>query len=289
MHAFRLRTLPLSFSSIISGAALASVTGKFDGALFGLALLTTLFLQILSNLANDYGDHVSGLDNEKRIGPQRAVQSGLISAGEMKNALVVFSILSFVTGVVLVLKAFGREQFLGVLLFILLGLASVWAAISYTVGKKPYGYSGFGDVFVFVFFGLLGVAGSYFLFVHSLNWRVWMLGAAIGLFSTGVLNVNNMRDIANDRESGKHSIPVRLGLEKAKMYHYGLISLGIVAVTAVLIHYRLWWALFAYPLFVWHLYSVLIKSSKQMDSELKKLSLSTFFLSFLLLLNVWFL
>lgn len=289
VHAFRLRTLPLSFSSIISGAAIASANGKFDGSIFALALVTTLFLQILSNLANDYGDFKNGVDNENRIGPTRAVQSGIILASEMKIALILFSFLSLISGIVLVLHAFSKEQWLLVGLFVFFGFASVWAAIKYTVGKNPYGYNGLGDLFVFLFFGLLGVAGSYYLFVQDLDWKVWVLGAAMGFFSTGVLNVNNMRDIENDKQSGKHSIPVRLGLEKAKIYQYSIISLGLLAVTTVLIFYQLWWVLIAYPLFVFHIVSVLKKSSDKMDSELKKLSLSTFFLSFLLLVNVWFL
>lgn len=287
IHAFRLRTLPLSFSCIISGAALASINGDFDGAIFTLALLTTLFLQILSNLANDYGDHVSGVDNEQRIGPQRAVQSGVIKAKEMKTALFVFSGLSLISGVILVLQAFSKEQLLLVALFVFFGIASVWAAIKYTVGKNPYGYSGFGDLFVFLFFGLLGVAGSYYLFSQSLNWQVWLLGVAMGFLSTGVLNVNNMRDIDNDKQSGKHSIPVRLGLRKAKVYQYFLVISGLLSVLTLVVFYHLWWILLSYPLFIFHLVSVAEKDSSQLDSELKKLSLSTFFLSFLLMLEVW--
>lgn len=286
LHAFRLRTLPLSFSSIICGSALAYHTGKFDILIFILALITTLFLQVLSNLANDYGDSKSGVDNDERVGPQRAVQSGMISLAAMKNSLIVFSIFSLLAGIALVLLAFSKEQLILVAVFVFFGCASVWAAIKYTVGKNPYGYSGFGDLFVFLFFGLLGVAGSYYLYLQELSPAVWLLGAAIGCFSTGVLNVNNMRDIENDRASGKYSIPVRLGLKRAKIYHYLLIVGGLLLVFPLVISSQLWLVLVAFPLFILHIASVIQKNSAQLDAELKKLSLSTFVLSLLLFINV---
>lgn len=286
LHAFRLRTLPLSFSSIICGSAIAYQHDRFDISIFSLAMVTTLFLQILSNLANDYGDSKSGVDNEKRVGPTRAVQAGLISLSAMKNALIVFSVLSLAAGIALLLIAFSTEELLLVTIFMLFGMASVWSAIRYTVGKNPYGYSGFGDLFVFLFFGLLGVAGSYYLFIQELTLEVWLQGAAIGCFSTGVLNVNNMRDIENDKASGKHSIPVRLGLNRAKIYHYSIIIGGLLLTMAVLIPLKLWLVLAAFPFFILHIHAVVRKNSEQLDGELKKLSLATFFLSLLFFVNV---
>lgn len=286
LHAFRLRTLPLSFSSIICGSAFALKSEKFEIPIFILALITTLFLQILSNLANDYGDSKSGVDNDKRVGPTRAVQAGLISLPAMKRGLILFSVLSLLSGILLVLLAFSKEQLVLVSIFIVFGFASVWAAIKYTVGKNPYGYSGFGDLFVFLFFGLLGVVGSYYLYSQILTLDVWLIGAAIGFFSTGVLNVNNMRDIENDKASGKNSIPVRLGLKRAKLYHYALMGGGLISVFLVALQLQLWFVFAAFPLFVFHIVLVSCKTSLQLDGELKKLSLSTFFLSVLFFCHV---
>ena len=179
ISAFRLRTLPLAFSSIITGAAIANADGAFNGVVFGLAITTTLLLQVLSNLANDYGDFVKGTDNAERVGPERAVQSGGITAPQMKKAIILFSGLSLITGVTLIFYALSDNGFLGPLMFILIGLASITAAIKYTAGKGAYGYKGLGDLFVFVFFGLVGVLGTYFLFVKDSSFPA----TTISLFS----------------------------------------------------------------------------------------------------------
>src|SRR5680860_1161523 len=219
MQAFRLRTLPLSISSAVIGSILAYADGKFVWPVFILTLTTTIFLQVLSNLANDFGDSVHGTDNSNRVGPERTVQSGKISKTEMKRLIVIFSILSFISGSLLIYFGLRNAKVGLIILFFMLGIASIAAAIKYTIGKKPYGYSGLGDLFVFIFFGLVGVCGTYFLFTNQFNMELLLPASSIGLLSAGVLNLNNMRDIANDATSGKKTMVVRIGSEKAKLYH----------------------------------------------------------------------
>src|SRR5699024_9133460 len=192
ISAARPRTLPLSVSGIIAGSGLALREGDFNGLIFLLALLTTLGLQILSNFANDYGDGVKGTDNDERIGPMRALQSGIITDKEMKKAMIWTSLITFALAIALIFIAFGSDQVLYVILFLILGIAAIAAAIKYTVGNTAYGYRGLGDVFVFLFFGLLSTVGSYFLYAKQLNSLVWILAIIIGFLSTAVLNLNNM-------------------------------------------------------------------------------------------------
>jgi len=217
LHAFRLRTLPLALSSILVGSALAYSLGAFSWPIFLLALCTATLLQILSNLANDLGDHQHGTDNADRVGPQRAVQSGAISPAVMKRAMLICGVLAFASGLALILTAFGTT--LKTFAFLLIGLAAIVAAVKYTFGKNPYGYAGLGDLSVFLFFGAVGVAGTYYLFVHSFDIIVVRPIFIFGLLSVAVLNVNNMRDIDNDRASGKRTLVVRLGLKNALHYH----------------------------------------------------------------------
>ena len=228
IKAFRLRTLPLALSSIIMGSGLAIYLGSYSWIVILLATLTTILLQILSNLANDYGDFQKGTDNDNRLGPERAVQSGEISARQMKTAVIVFAALSLLSGVWL-LYASLKEQFMIALVFFVLGIAAIAAAVKYTVGKNAYGYSGLGDLFVFLFFGLTGVLGTYYLNTLSLTWDVFLPAISIGLLSTGMLNLNNMRDIENDIKSGKHTLASKLGLRKAKYYHAFLVIGAIVS------------------------------------------------------------
>jgi len=225
VKAARLRTLPLAFASIILGTALAAARGHYDGLSFFLALLTTLFYQVLSNYANDYGDGIRGTD-DNRVGEQRAIASGLISASTMKKAVITFSILSFLSGTALSFWATRNSNILIGYFFTLLGLLAIFAAIKYTVGKKAYGYSGFGDISVLVFFGWVGVGGSFFL--QSLIWDFDILlpASAIGFLAMAVLNLNNMRDIKSDGLAGKNTLALKLGLEKAKIYHALLLILA---------------------------------------------------------------
>ncbi len=278
LHAFRLRTLPLAISSIGMGSFLAASEGFFRLDIFLLAVLTTIFLQILSNLANDYGDAVSGIDSEDRKGPKRAVQSGAISKEKMKMAMIVFVILSLVSGVALLLVAFGLN-WSALLFFFGLGLLSIAAAIAYTVGKRPYGYVGLGDIAVLLFFGIVGVCGSYYLFTQKVNWMVLLPSFSCGLFSIGVLNINNIRDIESDQKAGKFSIPVRIGKRRAAIYHVVISLLGILsALVFVILNYVAVWQLL-FLLTLPFLYSinvaVLNKPSDQLDPYLKKMAVST--------------
>jgi 1,4-dihydroxy-2-naphthoate polyprenyltransferase len=226
IQAARLRTLPLSVSGIIVGSAYAYHQGFSDWRILVLALLTTLGLQVLSNYANDYGDGVKGTD-ANRIGEKRMVAAGIITSAQMKKAVLITAAITFVLALLLIYIAFGKENFALSLIFILLGIGSIGAAIKYTVGKNAYGYSGFGDLFVFVFFGWVSVIGSNFLFTHFIDWKLFLPASAIGMLSVAVLNLNNMRDIENDRMAGKNTLVVKMGLAWAKNYQHFLILFPI--------------------------------------------------------------
>jgi len=237
--AFRLRTLPLSLSSIILGGAIAYADKPFSWTTTLLAVITTLFLQILSNLANDYGDYSHGLDNKERVGPKRSVQSGAISPQEMKAAIVAFTILTLTSGILLIYSGtnniFSREA----VLFLILGILAIVAAVKYTIGKHPYGYYGLGDLFVFLFFGLTGVLGTYFLNTHHLKADLLLPASALGCLSTGVLNLNNMRDMESDRKNGKKTLAVFLGPTLSRYYHLLLLSLAILfSLIHIMLNYR---------------------------------------------------
>ncbi|MEM5566322.1 1,4-dihydroxy-2-naphthoate octaprenyltransferase [Psychroserpens sp. AS72] len=287
LSAFRLRTLPLSVSGIIIGSCFAYYNGKFDGLIMTFAMLLTIALQILSNLANDYGDGVKGTDNENRIGPERAIQSGAITPEEMfegikKNILVVI-----ILTVGLIFTSFGSKYLLYALVFFLLAGFSVYAAINYTVGSSPYGYKGLGDVFVFIFFGIVSVVGSYFLYTKHIDHHVWLPAISLGLLSMGVLNLNNMRDIESDKLSGKETLAVKLGKEKAKAYQITLIVLAIIiAIVFSILYYSSLWNFLFYiafiPLLI-HLNKVRKATNPiDYDPQLKVLALTTFLFSLLL-------
>lgn len=224
--AIRLRTLPLALSSILAGQAIAAQEHRLDLLIFLLACLTTIFLQILSNLANDYGDSIHGADNLERTGPLRAVQKGAISSLQMKSAISLIAALSFISGLILLFVAF-KENWQVLITFLGLGVLAIAAAIFYTNGKRPYGYVGLGDVSVLIFFGPVGVVGSYYLQAQSLNASALGISLGIGALAVGVLNVNNLRDIKSDQLAGKLSIPVRLGFNRAKYYHIALLIIGV--------------------------------------------------------------
>ncbi|MGZ9675967.1 1,4-dihydroxy-2-naphthoate octaprenyltransferase [Flavobacterium sp. GNP001] len=297
IEAARLRTLPLSVSGIIVGSMYAlrptntieTPTEVFSWSIFGLALLTTLGLQVLSNFANDYGDGVKGTDNSDRVGPMRAIQSGAISAQAMKQAIIITSILTLFSAVALIYDSFKDTNLWFSLFYLVLGILAIVSAIRYTVGKTAYGYRGFGDIFVFVFFGLVSTLGVNFLYAKQLDFDLFLPAAAIGLLSTGVLNLNNMRDEASDRKSNKNTMVVQMGGAKAKKYHYFLVitAMVLVLIFAFLSEYRLDQYLFvlAYIPLIKHLKTVQANQNpKELDPELKKLALSTFALSLLLAL-----
>ncbi len=279
ISAFRLRTLPLALASIFLGSFIAYAQGDFHWVIFSLCVLTTLFLQILSNLANDYGDSVHGADGEHREGPSRAVQSGVISAHQMKRAMMIFGLLSLVTGLGLIFVAFA-SQWLMVLIFLTLGLGAIYAAIRYTSGKDPYGYKGLGDLFVLLFFGLVGVGGSYFLYTQSWDWSVLLPAFGCGFLAVGVLNVNNIRDIKSDELSGKRSIPVRIGRKNAVYYHWFLLTaaIGAAVVYTLLNYHSAWQWLFVItlPLLFVNGRAVDQKTTAQsLDPYLKQLAMTT--------------
>lgn len=221
----RPKTLPLALASILVGSALAAWAGAFDCITTSLALLTTLLLQILSNFANDYGDHVKGSDTAERIGPLRAIQHGAITGEQLKKAMMIVSGLAFVSGALLVGYAYQSWQDL--LAFFLLGVLAIIAAITYTVGKKPYGYLGLGDVSVLIFFGLLAVLGTFYLQAHRLPWLTIFPALGAGLLAVAVLNINNLRDIEQDKAAGKNTLIVRIGGQNGRRYHLALLLLAV--------------------------------------------------------------
>jgi 1,4-dihydroxy-2-naphthoate octaprenyltransferase len=286
IEAARLRTLPLSVSGIIIGSFIAASQGFFDWLICLLALLTTIGFQIISNFANDYGDGVKGTDNEDRIGPKRAIQSGKISPKQMLKAIIISSVITFLIAVFLIYEAFGKNDFVNLTVFFLLGILSIAAAIKYTVGKKAYGYSGFGDLFVFLFFGLLSVYGSYYLFTKQLDFTILLPAFSVGFLSIGVLNLNNMRDRESDVKSGKNTLVVKIGVQFAKYYHYFLLfSSFLVSALYNIIHfkaiYQLIFILAYIPIFKHVIMVFNNKKPKLLDPELKKLAISTFLFSLL--------
>lgn len=277
MHAIRLRTLPLALSSILMGSFLAAYQGEFRFWVFLMAAQTTVFLQILSNLANDYGDSIHGADSADREGPIRAVQSGIISLGEMKKAMFLLGSLSLISG--LVLLYISLQDWKMFLLFLGLGIAAIVAAVTYTSGSRPYGYAGMGDISVFLFFGLLGVLGTFFLHSLSFDWSIVLPAVSLGFFSTAVLNINNIRDIKADTFAGKKSIPVRIGRKKAVIYNWGLIVGGNLSLVLFAILNRSYGCLIALavlPIMAKVGKSVASKTgAKDLDPNLKKMAIST--------------
>lgn len=287
IQAARLRTLPLSISGIIVGSTFAMSQSMFNWKIVIFALTTTLGFQVLSNFANDYGDGMKGTDNADRIGPKRAIQSGTILPKSMKNAIILTSILTLISAVLLIYFSFKGNYFIYSLIFLTLGILAIASAIRYTVGDTAYGYRGYGDVFVFVFFGLVSTIGVYFLFAKRIDWQLLLPAAAIGFLSVGVLNLNNMRDETSDRKANKNTIVVKIGATKAKLYHYFLIILPMILVLifAINANFRLDQYLFllAYIPLTKHLITVYKNQEPSaLDPELKKLALSTFALSLLL-------
>lgn len=300
IQAARLRTLPLSVSGIILGCSLANfcsysnlskhIFTTFPNCntnywIFILALLTTVSFQVLSNFANDYGDGVKGTD-AKRLGEKRLVASGEISVKAMKVTIIVTAIVSFVMAALTLYVAFGTNELIYFSIFIFLGLASIIAAIKYTIGKNAYGYSGLGDLFVFLFFGLLSTVGSYFLYTKYIHWDIFLPAFSVGFLSAAVLNLNNMRDRLEDMKHNKKTLAVIRGSQGAKIYHYMLIIAALIsAITYVVLRY---WSpkqfvfLIAFiPLF--HNMIIVGKNiiNKELDSELKKVALSTFLFAIL--------
>lgn len=293
IQAFRLRTLPLALASVGMGGFLAANEGIFKLDLFLLTALTTILLQILSNLANDYGDAVHGADHKGRIGPARTVQSGLITRNQMRSAVMVFAFLSLASGLSLLLHVF-RSDVLMVIGWLVIGCMCIFAAITYTAGKKPYGYLGLGDLSVFLFFGIIGVIGSEYMQSRTFEFIHLLPATSIGLLSVAVLNVNNIRDIESDRAAGKYSIPVRIGRAAAARYHqillYGAVAASISFVlltgslSSALHRPQQFLFILLLPIFIRINAAVSSVPSEQLDPWLKRMAISAF--SFMLLFGI---
>jgi 1,4-dihydroxy-2-naphthoate octaprenyltransferase len=280
LSAARPRTLPLALSSIGMGSFLAAAVNAFSLRVFLLCAFTTIFLQVLSNLANDYGDSVHGADSADRQGPKRAVQSGEITSRQMMMAMILFGLLSLFTGLWLLFEALRDASALTIGLFFGLGLCAIAAAVTYTAGKKPYGYAGLGDISVLLFFGLLGVLGTFYLHAKALSPSLILPALSCGFFATAVLNVNNIRDIESDCKAGKKSIPVRLGRGVAVNYHWFLLAAGFsCALIYVVLYYRTPWQLIflvTVPLLLRN--AVAVKRNRTaagLDPYLKQMALTT--------------
>ena len=293
ISAFRLRTLPLSISGILVGLALAKIDGNWDGILFWGAIGTTLLFQITSNLANDLGDTLKGTDTDKRIGPMRSVQSGLISKKTMTSAILLFIVLCCCSSIFLIYHCSKTLTASAILIYGVLALLCIIAAITYTIGKKAYGYHGLGDLMVFIFFGAVSVVGSFGLFGNPINREIILACISIGTWSVGVLNLNNMRDQENDKQSNKNTLAVKFGYSGAKNYHGGLIIIGIISWTILIcsLYVKDKNALYfigflPYFFFCKHLLKIKkIKLPKDFDPELKVLALTTFFAAILLFIT----
>jgi 1,4-dihydroxy-2-naphthoate octaprenyltransferase len=285
LEAFRLRTLPLSLAGIIVGSGYAYYTNHWDTSIFVFAMITTVLFQILSNLANDLGDSLKGTDNEQRVGPMRAVQSGQITKKQMKIAVTITSILSFSSAAILIKLGSKNLSTEFILFYFVLALLCILAAITYTIGKKAYGYLGLGDLMVLFFFGFVSVLGVYPLYAKSIDFILILPAFSIGLLSTAVLNLNNMRDIENDRTSNKNTLVVKIGSKNAKTYH----SLLIIAAfwsqfSFVLLTEKLILLISLIPFILLFIHLKTVRNNQEprlLDPELKKVALSTFFMAIL--------
>ena len=280
----RLRTLPLSLAGIVLGASLAVRDHAFSYLTLALLALTTVSLQVLSNLSNELGDTLSGTDRADRQGIRYSLQDGEMTVPQMKRLIAFFAILSCVLGFGMVWSAFGTMLAPLPAAFLLLGAAAVWAAMHYTLGKNPYGYRGLGDLFVFLFFGLATVCGGYFLTCLDWSWGILLPAAAIGCFSVAVLNVNNIRDMKSDAAT-RVTVAIRMGERNARIYQTVLVAAGWILMTvfACQAPVRAWHFLyvFALPLYVKHLKGVWTLKDKQLDPMLPLLVIGTFLFALL--------
>jgi 1,4-dihydroxy-2-naphthoate octaprenyltransferase len=284
LKAFRLRTLPLAVSATTLGSLLGYAENRFKWGVFIFGTLTTLLLQILSNLANDYGDARKGTDNEQRLGPLRVTQSGLVSHRQIRWMIAIFVLLSLLSGSMLIWFGLSGDNMLLYALFFLMGFSAIFAAIKYTIGKRPYGYVGFGDIMVFIYFGILGVAGTYFLHTHTLHFTILLPASSVGLFSAGVLNLNNLRDHENDALNGKNTLVVRMGVSWAKTYHVILLLTALVlALIYTILHFESYYQLIfllPVPLFISDINRVITNTVPvELNRELKRLAVATLLFS----------
>ena len=285
LRSMRLRTLPLSLSGVVLGFMLASNEHQVPWYVILLTLLTTVCLQILSNLSNELGDYLQGTDGEGRVGPSYSLSSGLLTVKDFRICILLFVGACCLFGLLMTWTSFGTLFALQPILILALGACAIWAAMHYTLGKRPYGYRGLGDLFVFIFFGLVPVIGGYYVAVHTFPpLTVWLPAVAIGCFSVGVLNVNNIRDMQSDAGT-RVTLPLLMGERRAKCYHTFLIVTGWLAMIAFALLNRLplvvWLFLLTLPLYILHLCGIWKHSGKTLDPLLPMLVMSTFALSLL--------
>lgn len=274
IQSLRLRTLPLSMSGIVLGTGLA---GWSNWLVFVLAILTTLSLQILSNLSNELGDALKGTDTDQHGREAYGLQAGTITQNEIKTMIWIFAGLCVVFGTALIFAAFGiptindPSSIINILIFFALGLLAMIGAVTYTLGKHSYGYMGLGDLGVFLFFGLLSTLGGYYLQTQTLTAEVIGCGIAIGLPCVGVLNLNNIRDMSNDRAHGKRTFASMLGVRGGKIYHTCLLTICLT----IFVMFGQWWVLCVAPIWAWHLYFIWTHESSELDKQMPVLMLST--------------
>lgn len=282
----RLRTLPLSCAGVLLGILLAVADWKVDFLTAILIVITTVCLQILSNLSNELGDVLRGTDTAERQGPQYGINGGGMSIAEMKRLIGVFVALCVIFGTAMTWRAFGTLWDLTPIMILLLGAAAIAGAMKYTLGPNPYGYRAKGDIYVFLFFGLVAVLGAYFVCTKGLglHWKLLLPATGVGCFSVGVLNVNNIRDMKTDA-ANRVTVAIKLGLRKARVYQTVLIGLGWACMVAYcLLCWPSWWHwmwVITLPLYIMHLRGVWTREDRALDPMLPLLVMSTFVLCFL--------
>ena len=284
IRSMRLRTLPLSVAGIVLGIMMACAGHSVRWYVILLTILTTVSLQILSNMSNELGDWLSGVDGDDREGPKYGIECGDLTENEMRSCIRVMVLVCCIFGLGMIRTSFGTIFRIESESLVILGGAAIWAAIHYTLGKHPYGYIGLGDLFVFIFFGLVPVVGGYFVCAHRIAPWTFMPGTTIGLFSIGVLNVNNIRDMQSDA-TNRVTVPLKLGGNNARIYHYILIITGWTVMLIFTVMHTNGWLPYIYlitlPLFVRHLVGVWKHDGRDLDPMLPLLVISTFFFAVL--------
>ena len=281
----RLRTLPLSLAGVILGSSLAIAEFQVNAGVVALVCLTTVCLQVLSNLCNELGDVLHGTDTAERQGPEYGLNSGELTIGGMKKLIAAAALACCISGAAMIHLSFGTFLCLESICLLLLGACAIAAAMKYTLGRNPYGYRGLGDIYVFIFFGIVSVTGSYFVCAHTLlDWRILLPASAIGFFSVGVLNINNIRDMETDAPN-RRTVAISLGLHKARIYQTVLICLGWLCMVAYcalrFVDWRHWIYFAVFPLFILHIRMAWTLSGRSLDKALPLLVMSTFALSVL--------
>ena len=284
VRSMRLRTLPLSLAGISLGIMFACGEHRIPWYVIVLTLLTTVSLQILSNMSNELGDWLSGVDGQGREGPKYGIEGGGLTEDEMRSCIRIMVLVCCILGLGMIRASFGTIFRIESEVLVVLGAAAIWAAMHYTLGSKPYGYRGLGDIFVFIFFGLVPVTGGFFVCAQTLDLTTLIPGAAIGLFSVGVLNVNNMRDMKSDAGT-RVTVPLKLGEHRAKIYHAILIVVGWCLMLLHTILFTSGWLPYLYfitlPLYIKHLSGIRKFSGRELDPMLPMLVISTFIFALL--------